>query len=72
MKSFCILLLQTFLITFSGFVLCNVITIVINDFFSGFSLFFEQLLALPYLLYLIFSLIISLLLTLIFTGKIRS
>ena len=72
MKSFCILLLQTFLITFSGFVLCNVITIVINDFFSGFGLFFEQLLALPYLLYLIFSLIISLLLTLIFTGKIRS
>ena len=72
MKGFWILFIRILLITFSGFVLCNVTTIVINDFFSGFSLFLEQLLALPYLLYLIFSLIISLILTLIFTGKIRS
>lgn len=71
MKSFCILLLQIFLITFSGFVLCNVINVAIKGLFGGFDLFLKQLLDLPYLLYFAFSLIISVILTLIFTGRTR-
>jgi hypothetical protein len=71
MKGFCILFAQVFLITFTGFVLCNVINITINYLFADFASFVGQLLDLPYLLYFIFSLIISLILTLVFTGKMR-
>ena len=66
MKSWFLLFLQTFAIVFAGFVLCNISAVAINDIFDGFGLFLEQLSNLPYLVYFIFSLIISSVLTLVF------
>ena len=49
----------------AGFVLCNISAIVINDLFDGFGSILEQISNLPYILYAIFSLVISFVLTLI-------
>jgi len=71
MKALLILFFQTLLIVFAGFVACNISAVVINDIFDGFESFFEQIRNLPYILYGIFSLIISGVLTLMIQSKTR-
>lgn len=68
MKGLCIFFLQTLLIVFAGFVICNICAVVIKDVFDGFGLFMEQIADLPYVLYALFSLVISGLLTLRLRG----
>ena len=65
MKEWLILFLQLLGVLFAGIVLCNVVTVLINCISNGFARFLPQIIQLPYLLYFIFSLILSLVLTLI-------
>ncbi len=68
-KASLILFLQFFCTIFFGFCLCNICGIAIHCIFNGFNKFFLQVSELPYLLYLLFSLIISSVLILIIHKK---
>ena len=59
MKSLVIFFLKSFAIIFTGFCLANILRVIITCLFSGDTLSVNQIIDLPYLLYLIFSLIIS-------------
>ena len=72
MKGLLIFFLQTFVLTFTGFVLSNVCAVAIENAGCGFASLPEQLADLPYLLYLVFALIISAILTLTLYSKTRS
>lgn len=71
MKGLYIFYLQTFLITFAGFVLSNICAVAIKAIGCGFDSFLDRLADLPYLLYLVFSLIISAILTLVLRSRTR-
>jgi len=71
-KSSVLLLFFTFAIILVGIVLANVLAVVIKCMFTGFSDFIPAICDLPYLLYLIFSLVISIVLALIMNRKIKS
>lgn len=64
-----ILFLQIFGTLFVGFSLCNIFAVTIDCLINGFDCFFLRLVELPYLIYLVFSLIISLVLLLIIHKK---
>ena len=64
-----ILFLQIFGTLFVGFSLCNVFAVIIDCLFNGFDCFLLRVCELPYLLYLVFSLIISSVLFLIIYKK---
>ncbi len=54
-----VLFLQFFGVLFVGFCLCNIFAVAIDCIFNGFDAFFARVINLPYLLYLILSLILS-------------
>ena len=54
---------------FGGFCLCNIIAITINCIFDGFYSFWGRVMDLPFLLYLIFSIVISAVLAIIIQQK---
>ena len=56
------LFFKFFVVVFVGFCICSVFGIVIHCIFNGFGDFLLKIIDLPYLLYLLFSLIISLIL----------
>ena len=58
-----VLFIEFLAITFAGFCLCNVIAITIDCVFDGFDSFWERIMNLPFLLYLGFSFVISIVLT---------
>lgn len=60
-----VLFIEAFAIMFAGFVLCNISAITIDCLFNGFQSFANRLFELPYFLYLLFSLIISFIFTLL-------
>lgn len=60
-KQFLLLFLPILAITFIGMSLCNIISVVMTGMIYGFGDVHTMLLELPYLLYFILSLIISLL-----------
>lgn len=72
LKSLVILFLETFAIVFVGFVLCNIGAVTIDGIHNGFDLFLGKLCDLPYLLYLAFSLIFSIIFVLIIHGKTKT
>ena len=63
------LFLQFLAVLFVGFCVCNVLGIVIRCMFNGFDNFLLKIMDLPYLLYFLFSLIISLILIFIMRQK---
>lgn len=72
MKSLIVLFLETFAVVFVGFVLCNIGAVIINGIQNGFDLFLDKLCDIPYLLYLAFSMIFSIIFVLIIRGKTKS
>ena len=54
-----VLFLEFLGIIFIGFCLCNIMAVTINCIFDGFDSFLERIMDLPFLLYLIFSFVIS-------------
>ena len=63
------LFLQILVVLFIGFCICSVWGTVIRCIFNGFDDFLLKIIDLPYLLYLFFSLIISLILIFIIRQK---
>ena len=63
------LFLQFLTVLFMGFSICSVLGIVIRCIFNGFDDFLLKIIDLPYLLYLLFSLIISFILLFIIRQK---
>jgi uncharacterized protein with PQ loop repeat len=63
------LFLQILVVLFIGFCICSVLGIVIRCIFNGFDDFLLKIIDLPYLLYLFFSLIISLILIFVIRQK---
>ena len=63
------LFLEFFGILFVGFCLCNVIAVTIDCVFDGFNSFLEKIMDLPFLLYLGFSFVISIVLTIVMQSK---
>ena len=66
-----VLFLEFFGIIFFGFCLCNMIAVTINCIFDGFNSFLGRVMELPFLLYLIFSFVISAVLAIIIQRKIK-
>ena len=66
-----VLFLQFFIVLLFGFCLCNVCCIAISCIFNGFDLFFTQVIDLPYVLYLILSVILSAIWIFIIRGKLK-
>ena len=66
-----VLFIECLAITFAGFCLCNILAITINCIFDGFNSFFGRVMELPFLLYLIFSFVISAVLVIIIQRKIN-
>ena len=66
-----VLFLEFFGIIFFGFCLCNIIAVTINCIFDGFNSFLGRVMELPFLLYLIFSFVISAVLAIIIQRKIK-
>ena len=64
-----VLFLKFFGIIFVGFCLCNIIAITVNCILDGFYSFWGRVMDLPFLLYLIFSFVISAVLTIIIQQK---
>ena len=58
-----VLFIEFLAIIFAGFCLCNVLAITIDCVFDGFNSFWERIMNLPFLLYLGFSFVISIVLT---------
>ena len=63
------LFLQILVVLFIGFCICSVLDTVIRCIFNGFDDFLLKIIDLPYLLYLFFSLIISLILIFVIRPK---
>jgi hypothetical protein len=63
------LFLQILVVLFIGFCICSVWGTVIHCIFNGFDDFLLKIIDLPYLLYLFFSLIISLILIFVIHQK---
>lgn len=59
MKQWLISAAQFFAVIFAGFVLANICAIASRCIFNGFDVFGSQVLQLPYLLYLIASIVLS-------------
>ena len=67
-----VLFLEFFGILFAGFGLCSVIAVAIDcSIFEGFASLGERILDLPFLLYLGFSFVISIVLTIVIQSKTR-
>lgn len=66
-----VLFLEFFGILFAGFCLCSAIAVAIDCIFEGFASFGERILDLPFLLYLGFSFVISIVLTIVIQSKTR-
>ena len=64
-----LLFIAVFIIIFIGFVICNIFAIAIDCIFNGFDSFTIKLFELPYLLYILFSLIISFVFTVFIEKK---
>lgn len=64
-----VLFLEFFGILFVGFCLCNVIAVTVDCVFDGFNSFLEKIIDLPFLLYLGFSFVISIVLTIVMQSK---
>ena len=64
-----VLFLEFFGILIVGFCLCNVIAVTIDCVFDGFNSFLEKIMDLPFLLYLGFSFVISIVLTVVMQSK---
>ena len=64
-----LLFIAVFIIIFIGFVICNIFAIAIDCIFNGFDNFTIKLFELPYLLYILFSLIISFIFTVFIEKK---
>ena len=64
-----ILFLELLGIVFAGFCFCNAITVTINCMVDGSNSFWGRIMDLPFLLYLVFSCIISIALTIIIQSK---
>ena len=65
------LFLLSFLVLCIGFILSNALAVLINCIFNGFDSFFSTVLNLPFVLYAIFSLIISIAFTIFINNKTR-
>ena len=70
-KNNLVLFLQFFGVLFVGFCLCNICSVAIGCIFNGFDVFLTRVIDLPYLLYLILSLIISAVWILIIRNKLK-
>ena len=68
-SGFLSLLILSFLVLFIVFVSANVLAVIINCLFNGFENFISILHDLPYLLYLLFSLVLSMVFVLITIRK---
>ncbi len=66
-----ILFLEFWGILFAGFCLCNAIAVTIDCVIDGFNSFWERILNLPFLLYLGFSFVISIVFTIVIQSKTR-
>ena len=66
-----VLFLQFFIVLLFGFCLCNVCRIAIGCIFNGFDLFLTQVIDLPYVLYLILSVILSAIWIFIIRSKLK-
>ena len=64
-----VLFLEFLGILFVGFCLCNAIAVTIDCIFDGFNLFWERIMDLPFLLYLGFSFVISIVLVIVIQSK---
>ena len=60
MKENAIVFIKTFVVIFLGFTICNVVGIFIEALTYDVSISFSDIVALPYLLYSLFSLVLSL------------
>lgn len=69
MKPLFVLFLKAFGIVFAGLVLVNICAVFVRCIFGGFAMFASQLADLPYVIYLVFSLIFSVVLALIIYRK---
>ena len=58
-KDYIFLFLISFLVLFFGFILTNASAIAINCLFDGFDSFFSKVLNLPFIVYAVFSFILS-------------
>ena len=65
-----VLFLEFFGILFVGFCICNAMAVAIDCMFEGFGSFWGRILDLPFLLYLCFSFVISIVLTIVMQNKI--
>ena len=65
MKNNIILFLKFIFIFFTGLTLTNIIAIAIKCILSDFDLFFTQIKDLPYILYLILAIVLSVVITII-------
>lgn len=65
------LFIEFFAIILIGFCLCNAIAITIDCIFDGFNSFWERIMNLPFILYLGFSFVISIVLTIFIYRKTR-
>lgn len=63
------LFIYTFVVVFVGLTLSNIFAVTINCLYKGFDNFLIKLFQLPYLLYLVFSLIFAIIFTLIIIKK---
>ena len=66
-----VLFLEFFGILFVGFCICNAMAVAIDCMFEGFGSFWGRILDLPFLLYLCFSFVISIVLTIVMQNKTR-
>ena len=66
-----VLFLEFFGTIFIGFCLCNTIAITIDCLFDGFNSFWERIMDLPFILYLGFSFIFSIVSTIFIYRKTR-
>ena len=66
------LFFQFLAVLFMGFCMCSVLGIVVRCILNGFDDFLLRIIDLPYLLYLLFSLIISFILIFIIRQKAKS
>ena len=64
-----VLFLEFFGILFVGFCICNAMAVAIDCMFEGFGSFWGRILDLPFLLYLCFSFVISIVLTIVMQSK---
>ena len=66
-----VLFFELFGILFIGLCLCSIIAVTTGCMFNGFNSFCERIMALPFLVYLVFSFVISAVLAVIIQRKTR-